>query len=97
MVDFIKIRKKLNKKRNDLVIELKFIQDKNYWYRQLLYSYWDEFAHLYNSTKTVKVLQGLLADGRKRLHDIELELRTIKKDIKENNKKLFEVKNNIED
>ena len=91
MTDFAKKISKLNKKRNNLIIELKLIQENNKLYRK----YIDE--HCEDSDCRICVeFQKLLIKGRIRIFEIEISLYKIKKEINLNNRKLSAVKNGIE-
>lgn len=91
MTDFAKKISKLNKKRNNLIIELKLIQENNKLYRKYIDEHWED------SDCTMRVeFQKLLIKGQARILEIEVSLCKIKKDINLNNRKLSAVKNGIE-
>lgn len=92
MTDFAKKISKLNKKRNNLIIELKLIQENNKLYRKYIDEYWNDF-----DCRMCVEFQKLLIKGRIRIFEIEISLYKIKKEINLNNRKLSAVKNGIED
>lgn len=91
MTDFAKNISKLNKKRNNLIIELKLIQENNKLYRKNIDEHWED-----SDSRICVEFQKLLIKGRIRIDEIEISLCKIKKEINLNNRKLSEVKNGIE-
>ena len=91
MTDFAKNISKLNKKRNNLIIELKLIQENNKLYRKYIDEHWND-----SDCRMCVEFQKLLIKGRIRIDEIEISLCKIKKEINLNNRKLSEVKNGIE-
>lgn len=91
MTDFAKNISKLNKKRNNLIIELKLIQENNKLYRKNIDEHWED-----SDGRMCVEFQKLLIKGRIRIDEIEISLYKIKKEINLNNRKLSEVKNGIE-
>ena len=91
MTDFSKNISKLNKKRNNLIIELKLIQENNKLYRKNIDEHWE-----YSDCRMCVEFQKLLIKGRIRIDEIEVSLYKIKKEINLNNRKLSAVKNGIE-
>lgn len=91
MTDFAKKISKLNKKRNNLIIELKLIQENNKLYRKYIDEHWND-----SDCRICVEFQKLLIKGRIRIFEIEISLYKIKKEINLNNRKLSEVKNGIE-
>ena len=91
MTDFAKNISKLNKKRNNLIIELKLIQENNKLYRKYIDEHWDD-----SDCRMCVEFQKLLIKGRIRIDEIEISLCKIKKEINLNNRKLSSVKNGIE-
>ena len=91
MTDFAKNISKLNKKRNNLIIELKLIQENNKLYRKYIDEHWND-----SDCRICVEFQKLLIKGRIRIFDIEISLYKIKKEINLNNRKLSAVKNGIE-
>lgn len=92
MTDFAKNISKLNKKRNNLIIELKLIQENNKLYRKYIDEHWND-----SDCRICVEFQKLLIKGRIRIFEIEISLYKIKKEINLNNRKLSAVKNGIED
>ena len=92
MTDFAKNISKLNKKRNNLIIELKLIQENNKLYRKNIDEHWED-----SDCRICVEFQKLLIKGRIRIFEIEISLYKIKKEINLNNRKLSAVKNGIED
>ena len=92
MTDFAKNISKLNKKRNNLIIELKLIQENNKLYRKYIDEHWED-----SDCRICVEFQKLLIKGRLRIFEIEISLYKIKKEINLNNRKLSAVKNGIED
>ena len=92
MTDFAKNISKLNKKRNNLIIELKLIQENNKLYRKYIDEHWED-----SDCRICVEFQKLLIKGRIRIFEIEISLYKIKKEINLNNRKLSAVKNGIED
>lgn len=92
MTDFAKKISKLNKKRNNLIIELKLIQENNKLYRKYIDEHWED-----SDCRICVEFQKLLIKGRIRIFEIEVSLCKIKKEINLNNRKLSAVKNGIED
>ena len=91
MTDFAKNISKLNKKRNNLIIELKLIQENNKLYRKYIDEHWND-----SDCRICVEFQKLLIKGRIRIFEIEISLYKIKKEINLNNRKLSAVKNGIE-
>ena len=91
MTDFAKNISKLNKKRNNLIIELKLIQENNKLYRKYIDEPWED-----SDCRICVEFQKLLIKGRIRIDEIEVSLYKIKKEINLNNRKLSAVKNGIE-
>lgn len=91
MTDFAKNISKLNKKRNNLIIELKLIQENNKLYRKYIDEHWED-----SDCRICVEFQKLLIKGRIRIDEIEISLCKIKKEINLNNRKLSSVKNGIE-
>lgn len=91
MIDFAKNISKLNKKRNNLIIELKLIQENNKLYRKYIDEHWED-----SDCRMCVEFQKLLIKGRIRIYEIETSLYKIKKEINLNNRKLSAVKNGIE-
>ena len=91
MTDFAKNISKLNKKRNNLIIELKLIQENNKLYRKYIDEHWKD-----SDCRICVEFQKLLIKGRIRIDEIEISLCKIKKEINLNNRKLSAVKNGIE-
>ena len=91
MTDFAKNISKLNKKRNNLIIELKLIQENNKLYRKYIDEHWED-----SDCRICVEFQKLLIKGRIRIFEIEISLYKIKKEINLNNRKLSAVKNGIE-
>lgn len=91
MTDFAKNISKLNKKRNNLIIELKLIQENNKLYRKYIDEHWND-----SDCRICVEFQKLLIKGRIRIDEIEISLCKIKKEINLNNRKLSSVKNGIE-
>ena len=91
MTDFAKNISKLNKKRNNLIIELKLIQENNKLYRKSIDEHWED-----SDCRMCVEFQKLLIKGRIRIDEIEVSLYKIKKEINLNNRKLSSVKNGIE-
>ena len=91
MTDFAKNISKLNKKRNNLIIELKLIQENNKLYRKNIDEHWED-----SDCRMCVEFQKLLIKGRIRIFEIEISLYKIKKEINLNNRKLSAVKNGIE-
>lgn len=91
MTDFAKNISKLNKKRNNLIIELKLIQENNKLYRKYIDEHWED-----SDCRMCVEFQKLLIKGRIRIDEIEISLCKIKKEINLNNRKLSSVKNGIE-
>lgn len=92
MTDFAKKISKLNKKRNNLIIELKLIQENNKLYRKYIDEHWND-----SDCRICVEFQKLLIKGRIRVFEIEISLYKIKKEINLNNRKLSAAKNGIED
>ena len=90
MTDFAKNISKLNKKRNNLIIELKLIQENNKLYRKQIDEHWED-----SDCRICVEFQKLLIKGRIRIDEIEISLCKIKKEINLNNRKLSAVKNSI--
>lgn len=91
MTDFAKNISKLNKKRNNLIIELKLIQENNKLYRKNIDEHWED-----SDGRMCVEFQKLLIKGRIRIDEIEISLYKIKKEINLNNRKLSAAKNGIE-
>ena len=91
MTDFAKNISKLNKKRNNLIIELKLIQENNKLYRKYIDEHWED-----SDCRICVEFQKLLIKGRIRIDEIEVSLYKIKKEINLNNRKLGAVNNGIE-
>ena len=91
MTDFAKNISKLNKKRNNLIIELKLIQENNKLYRKYIDEHWED-----SDCRICVEFRKLLIKGRIRIDEIEVSLYKIKKEINLNNRKLSAVKNGIE-
>ena len=91
MTDFAKNISKLSKKRNNLIIELKLIQENNKLYRKNIDEHWED-----SDCRMCVEFQKLLIKGRIRIDEIEISLYKIKKEINLNNRKLSAVKNGIE-
>lgn len=91
MTDFAKNISKLNKKRNNLIIELKLIQENNKLYRKYIDEHWED-----SDCRMCVEFQKLLIKGRIRIDEIEVSLYKIKKEINLNNRWLSAAKNGIE-
>ena len=91
MTDFAKKISKLNKKRNNLIIELKLIQENNKLYRKYIDEHWK-----CSDSRICGEFEKLLSKGRIRIDEIEVSLCKIKKEINLNNRELSAVKNGIE-
>ena len=69
MTDFAKKISKLNKKRNNLIIELKLIQENNKLYRKYIDEHWED-----SDCRIWVEVQKVLSKGRIKDEEIEISL-----------------------